>query len=152
MHYSKSTGGFYDTVIHGDNIPTDAVEITAEYHAELLQAQSTGKQITADDNGYPIAIEHPVMPTDIYARWKAERMVKVEAIKVEVGGMTFDGDETSQTRMSRAIVAMQNAGVLIIDWTLADNSVVKVSAMTLSDALLLASTEQTRIWNDGRPA
>lgn len=45
MFYSKSTGGFYTREIHGDNIPTDAVEITDEYHAELMDGQSAGKII-----------------------------------------------------------------------------------------------------------
>lgn len=59
MFYSKTTGGFYSTDIHGDNIPLGAVEITAEEHAALLDAQSSGQQIVADDSGYPIAIDPP---------------------------------------------------------------------------------------------
>ena len=59
MLYSVQTGGFYSREIHGDNIPSDAVEITAEQHAALLQGQSEGKVITADENGYPIAIDPP---------------------------------------------------------------------------------------------
>lgn len=67
MFYSKSTGGFYDRAIHGDNIPADAVEITAEQHAALLTGQSEGKRIVADANGYPILVDpqlpDPVPPT-----------------------------------------------------------------------------------------
>ena len=64
MFYSKSTGGFYDAAFHGENIPADAVEISAEVHAELLEGQSSGQQITADDNGYPVAITiEPPAPT-----------------------------------------------------------------------------------------
>lgn len=59
MLFSKETGGFYDRTIHGEDIPADAVEITAEHHAALMQAQSEGKVITADDNGYPVAVERP---------------------------------------------------------------------------------------------
>lgn len=59
MFYSKSTGGFYDAAIHGDSIPADAVEITAEEHAALLGAQSNGQQIGADETGYPVAIDPP---------------------------------------------------------------------------------------------
>lgn len=62
MFYSKSTGGFYDAAIHGEAIPADAVEITAEQHAALLAAQSTGQQITVDEDGFPIAID-PRPPT-----------------------------------------------------------------------------------------
>lgn len=57
MFYSKSTGGFYITEIHGENIPADAVEITDEQHAALLQGQTDGQEIAGDDNGFPILID-----------------------------------------------------------------------------------------------
>lgn len=59
MHYSKSTGGFYSAEIHGSNIPADAVEITADYHAGLLAAQSAGKRIEPNASGYPVAVAPP---------------------------------------------------------------------------------------------
>ena len=36
MFYSKTTGGFYDRAIHGDNIPEDSVEITDEEYTLLI--------------------------------------------------------------------------------------------------------------------
>lgn len=62
MFYSKSTGGFYAREIHGDNIPADAVEITEAEHAALIEGQSQGKVIVADENGYPI-LQDPPPPT-----------------------------------------------------------------------------------------
>ena len=62
MLYAKSTSGFYDPAIHGDNIPADAVEITTEQHAALLAGQSNGKRIVADADGYPI-LQDPPPPT-----------------------------------------------------------------------------------------
>lgn len=62
--YSKSTGGFYIRDIHGDNIPEDSVEITAEQHAALLDGQSQGKIISADENGYPILIDPPPLTAE----------------------------------------------------------------------------------------
>lgn len=59
MLYAKSTGGFYDTAIHGSNIPADAVEISAEEHAALIEGQSQGKRIVADENGKPILVTPP---------------------------------------------------------------------------------------------
>ena len=73
MFYSKQTSGFYDTAIHGDNIPSDAVEITAEQHSALLEGQSYGKIISADENGYPILIDlAPPSESDIAKRQIAE--------------------------------------------------------------------------------
>lgn len=62
MFYSKSTGGFYTREIHGDNIPADAVEITEAEHAALLEGQSQGKLIVADESGRPI-LQDPPPPT-----------------------------------------------------------------------------------------
>lgn len=62
MFYSKQTNGFYVHEIHGDNIPADAVAITYEYHTALLQGQSRGKCITADENGHPV-LQDPPAPT-----------------------------------------------------------------------------------------
>lgn len=59
MFYSKSTGGFYTREIHGDNIPADAVEITEAEHAALLEGQSMGKVIVADESGRPILQDLP---------------------------------------------------------------------------------------------
>lgn len=59
MFYSKTTGGFYDTAIHGDNIPADAVEITVEEHQALFEGQSQGKLIQADANGRPVLVDPP---------------------------------------------------------------------------------------------
>ena len=62
MFYSAKTGGFYDTAIHGDNIPSDAVEITKEQHAALLEGQSQGKGIVAGKGGKPV-LKDPPPPT-----------------------------------------------------------------------------------------
>ena len=62
MFYSKSTFGFYTPEIHGDNIPSDAVEITTEEHQALLEGQSQGKVIVADESGRPI-LQDPPPPT-----------------------------------------------------------------------------------------
>jgi hypothetical protein len=62
--FSKSTCGFYRREIHGDNVPSDAVEITSEEHAALLGLQSQGKTIKGDLNGNPVAIDSPLPSLD----------------------------------------------------------------------------------------
>lgn len=59
MFYSKKTGGFYTREIHGANIPADAVEITTEQHAALIDGQSQGRRIVADQNGFPVLADPP---------------------------------------------------------------------------------------------
>ena len=79
MFYAKSTGGFYDAAIHGDNIPADAVEITVEQHQALLAGQSEGKLITADENGKPV-LQDPPPPTaeQIIAQYDAAVQKRLE--------------------------------------------------------------------------
>ena len=67
MFYAKSTGGFYDEAIHGENIPKDAVEITNEEHTSLLNAQSSGKIITAGNDGKPVAVDQPAYEAQLPA-------------------------------------------------------------------------------------
>lgn len=57
FYYSKSTNGFYTKEIHGNNIPVDAVKITSEQHTLLLAQQSSGKKITPDNTGHPVAVD-----------------------------------------------------------------------------------------------
>lgn len=78
---------------------------------------------------------------------KAEREAAVAAIKVTTAaGNTFDGDETSQGRMARAIVALQGTGAPSVTWVLADNTVIEASAAELTEALALAGSAQAAIW------
>lgn len=62
VFYSPTAGGFYTSEIHGDNIPADAVEITEAEHAALIEGQSLGKRIVADESGRP-TLQDPPPPT-----------------------------------------------------------------------------------------
>lgn len=77
---------------------------------------------------------------------KEARTKKVSEIVVDVGGLLFDGDETSQNRMARTVVAMQTAGVTSIPWTLADNTIVEATVDNLIEALLKSGQAQSAMW------
>ena len=82
-----------------------------------------------------------------HASWKADRAAAVAAIKVTTAaGNTFDGDEVSQGRMARAIIALQAAGSAGINWVLADNTVLLASAAELAEALAMAGSAQADVW------
>lgn len=107
MIYAKSTGGFYFADIHGNKIPADAVEITSDEHAALLAAQSSGKRIEADANGYPIATDPPPLPL---AKVKATKLAQLEQARdaaeranVTVAGNIYPASESFQAKISRAI-------------------------------------------------
>ncbi len=76
---------------------------------------------------------------------KQARQAEVDAIKVTTtSGKEFDGNEEAQTRMARAILAL-NAEEQTL-WVLADNTPTYVSREELQEALRLAGAEQTQIW------
>ena len=75
---------------------------------------------------------------------KRQRKVAVATIVVEVDGMKFDGDEVSQDRMTRSIVAMTDED--LIPWVLADDSVVQVTKAQLKQALRLSGLKQAELW------
>lgn len=62
IYYSQTTNGFYVDEIHGDKMPSDTVEISAEKHSELLSKQNEGFMIVSDSNGYPILEKRPEEP------------------------------------------------------------------------------------------
>ena len=76
--------------------------------------------------------------------FKQDRETNVANIKVTVDNMVFDGDETSQTRMAKAIVAMEDNETTL--WVLADNTQIQATKEQLKQALRLAGEEQTRLW------
>lgn len=78
---------------------------------------------------------------------KSARTTSVSEIKVTTAaGHTFDGDEVSQGRMARAIIALQATGTPSVTWVLANNSAINVTASELVEALALAGAAQAAIW------
>jgi hypothetical protein len=78
---------------------------------------------------------------------KEARDAAVAAIVVTTAaGNQFDGDEVSQGRMARAIIALQATGTSSVTWVLYDNTVIQASAAELVEALALAGAAQAAIW------
>lgn len=118
--------------------PSDAPGHDPRTHVAVEIAPVDGVQQWRID---PAPVEH------IRAVAKAEREAAVAAIKITTAaGDTFDGDETSQGRMARAIVALQGTGAPSVTWVLADNTVIEASAAELTEALALAGAAQAALW------
>ena len=92
----------------------------------------------------PLPSVTPAIPTRDELKQRREQAVA--AIKVTVGNLVFDGDEESQTRMTRAIIGLQAAGAPTITWVLSDNTPAEVTLAELTTALVLAGQEQGRLW------
>lgn len=77
---------------------------------------------------------------------KEQRADYVSKIIVTVDDMQFDGDETSQDRMVRSIIALNDGET--VQWVLADNTIAQVTRAQLREALRKAGAAQTAIWSD----
>lgn len=96
---------------------------------------------------YQMVDGKPVLISPDREQRKAQREIAVSAITVTTAaGNTFDGDETSQGRMARAIIALSTGLAPSIIWVLADNSVIQATAAELTEALVLAGQAQAAIW------
>lgn len=155
MFYSKTTGGFYSPEIHGEAIPSDAVEITAEEHAALLDAQSQGKIIQADKDGKPVVVDPP-KPTaaDVWEQIKADRdRRKSGGFKVKVGSSNkwFHSDADSRIQhlglKDKARDLIAGGGAITdkltilgqtVKWKTMDGSFVDVSAQVAFDIVAAA--------------
>ena len=124
-------------------IPFSADPNDSEAHGRDLFARAV-----AGEFGPVAEYVAPVKSSDqLRAEAKAARAIAVAAIIVTTStGKTFDGDETSQTRMARAIIGMQVANAPTITWTLANNSIVDVTVAELTEALILAGQQQAVLW------
>lgn len=98
--------------------------------------------------GAVVAYVAPIKTTEqLRAEAKQARTAAVQAITVTTqAGNTFDGDETSQTRMARAIIALQATGTPTVTWVLADNTVIQATVAELTEALALSGAAQAAIW------
>lgn len=77
---------------------------------------------------------------------KKQRAEQVAAIKVDVDGMLFDGDETSQSRMARALEVASITGMKSTVWVLADNTVATVTVEQMQKALSQAMLQMGELW------
>ncbi|MCX4187159.1 hypothetical protein [Methylophaga sp. OBS4] len=59
-YYSAQENGFFDSDIHGENMPGDIVAISETEYSEIIEGQSLGKIISADSQGKPILSDRPV--------------------------------------------------------------------------------------------
>lgn len=113
LYYSKSERSFYDPDIHGDAIPKDKVEITKEYHIELLEGQSNGKVITPNKKGYPILIDRVPTPDEEIQEHNAAIISAIETLEREqqprvMREFLLDGDKTNLEALNKKIVELRN--------------------------------------------
>jgi hypothetical protein len=82
--------------------------------------------------------------------WKEQRQDAVDAILVTYNGKEYQGDETSQGRMSRAINGLPDDNTTVV-WVALDNSENLLTKVDLQVVLANAGMQQAMLWNQGRP-
>ncbi len=126
-----------------------AVKCGTEYWLQVPQDTPDAVEVPDDSPLESIsdALDDVAQAMVVAQQAKMQRTEAVARIRVTTAsGKVFDGDETSQTRMARAVVALQAAGQTETLWVLADNVPTTVSLDELAEALALAGAEQTRLW------
>lgn len=136
MYYARTTVGFYDTVIHGNNIPADAVEISPEEHKALMQGQSEGKRIGADEEGRPILIVPPPLTLAETVTAKKAALAAYRYDK-EVGGLTLpNGMKVATDDRSKTLIAGARLDTMSDPTTLtnfkADSGWIQIDAGTVA--------------------
>lgn len=137
MLYSAITGGFYDRTIHGDNVPSDVIEITKEKYNELIEGQASGFLIVPDQNGIPV-LQNAQIETavQVWERIKLERDRRIQDGGVKVGTKWFHTDTFSRTQQ----IGLNIMGANIpsgIKWKTMDGSFVDMS-QTLANQIFAA--------------
>ena len=119
-----------------------------EYTKAAIWCNSNGHYIEEVNGEYFIRQIAPPTEEEIaaeaLAKAKAERAEYVAKLVVTVDDLPFDGDETSQDRMARSCVALNEGET--VQWVLADNTIAQVTKEQLRQALRLAGEAQTAIW------
>ena len=119
------------------------IPVSHSHYRQALEEVSNGEATLESWIGSQREADYLAAKAD--GDWKASRTAAVAGITVTVDGLTFDGDEVSQGRMARAVVASDNDTDTTV-WVLANNEPTLVTRSQLKQALRLAGDEQTAVW------
>ena len=81
---------------------------------------------------------------------KKNMSLAISKIEIEYNGIIYQGDETSQDRMSRTINGLPDE-VSAVPWVAKDNYIQYLTKLDLQQILYLAVQEQSRLLSEGRP-
>lgn len=118
-------------------------EPTGEYEEKKAFWEQFGVTYTEEPEPEPTPEEIASQELEEAKRFRA---AQVAAIQVTVDGMVFDGDETAQSRMARALETAAITGMESTVWVLADNSVATVTVTQLQQALSKAMLQMSELW------
>lgn len=100
LFFSTTTRGFYDDAIHAA-LPADAKPITEQVRENLLAAQSAGKVIEADADGFPVAVDPPPPgPPQVVSRFQARAALHLAGLLDQVEALMADPQTDPLARLA----------------------------------------------------
>lgn len=125
-------------ILLGEEWHPHAIESTEEYE---LHESSEWEEVKP----LPQAEKDAYAAQEAREQFKLDRAQAMQTLTVTTqSGNVFDADETSQTRMSRAITIMDDEETTV--WVLADNTPIQATKAELKEALRLAGEAQAALW------
>lgn len=140
--------GWYDDTIHSV-IPTPNIQLTDIQYDEAIAGRYN--KINANGTGEVFDFRTPEQIFQAeYNAWKTGRSIAVDNIVVTYNGVDYQGDEVSQGRLSRAILALPD-DTTTLSWVALDNTEHALTRVDMKMMLLDAGMQQAAIWSTGRP-
>lgn len=100
MFYSASARGFFPSMRTGS--PSDLVEISQEYYAQLLASQTAELEIAPDENGYPVIAPRKLTYQQALSQLNSVYQQEIEGFK-QAFSLAYLADGVSQESKQAAI-------------------------------------------------
>lgn len=117
IFFSASERGFYEGTINSD-MPDDGVEVSEERRRAILEGQSAGMAIAADEFGGPILVERPAPSAEVLAAaervWRDRQLAATDPLVSRHRDEVEEGGSTSLT--PEQYTELQGYRRLLRDW------------------------------------
>ena len=153
-YYIDTNGNIYANPINLDGLvevtnPTreDGTLFPKHKNLSLVQTKEDGSYYYYyNQDGTPdVSKIAELEATQAREAFKAQRQEAVDNLEVTYEGTIYQGDEVSQGRMSRAILALPDDTTTTL-WIAKDNTPMQLTRVDLSSILRLAGEAQTVLW------
>lgn len=102
VYFSKSKLAFYGPALFKkEDIPVDAVKISRERRNDIAEAEASGKVISSDNDGFPIAIDpNPPATSELLERAKDELRAMRQPMLDAVTGIGWRADRSGNSALA----------------------------------------------------
>ena len=113
LHFSASLGGFLHADIH-PSLPSDAVPVAADQHADLMAGQAEGRRIVADAKGCP-CLEGVASPSIEARRQAALHTLRGETRRRILAIASLERQSNDNAEIALQALQLAQAGHTTID-------------------------------------